>query len=62
MQIFIYRPDLRPDKNVDPNYVFTLDGKPFYVWKQEEERIKDYQWKKAIDKLEEKPEWKVWSY
>lgn len=62
MQIFIYRPDLRPDKNVDPNYVFTLDGKPFYAWKQEEERIKDYQWKKAMDKLEEKPEWKVWSY
>ena len=59
MQIFIYRPDLRPNKNVDPAYVFTLDGKPFFEWKQDEDRIKDYKWRKAFERLENKPDWKL---
>lgn len=62
MQIFIYRPDLRPNRNIDPNYVFTLDGKPFFELKREEDMVKDYKWKRELEKLVEKPEWKVWSY
>ena len=62
MQIFIYRPDLRLDKNVDLNYVYTKEGKPFFEWRKEQEILRDYKWQKAKEKIEEKPDWKVWSY
>lgn len=64
MKIFIYRPDLGlPSRcKVDLELLYTLDGKPYLEWKREQDIVYDYKLQKAREKLEEKPDWKVFSY
>lgn len=62
MQIFIYRPDLRPNKNLDPNYIFTLEGQPFFEYQKDKEILRNHKIQKAQEKRTEPPEWKVYSY
>lgn len=62
MNIFIYRPDLRPNKNIDPNLIFTKEGKPYFEWKREQEIWMNYRLEKEKEKLNEKPDWKVYCY
>lgn len=62
MEIFIYRPDLHPNKNINPELVFTLKGQPFFEWKRDQETIRDYRIQKEKEKMTEKPDWKVYSY
>lgn len=62
MQIFIYRPDLRPNPNLDPNYIFTLEGQPFFEYQKDKELLRDYKIRREQERWKEPPEWKVYSY
>ena len=37
LDIFIYRPDKQPDKNVIPDLCYTLSGQGFRDWQKDQE-------------------------
>lgn len=62
MNIFIYRPDKRPNPNVTPDLCYTLKGENFHDWQRRQEEIYRYKIDLAKRKSEEIPEHKVLDY
>ena len=60
MNIFIYRPDKHLNKNIDLNDVYTLKGKRFFDWQQEQQNLKAEIEQEKKEQKEGKPDWKVY--
>lgn len=63
MNIFIYRPDKRPNPNVNPDLCYTLDGRNFHDWKNLQNELYNYKIELIKNKLKNKtPKHQVLDY
>lgn len=62
LDIFIYRPDKQPDKNVIPDLCYTLSGQGFRDWQKDQEEVYAYKVEQIKKKLSRKPKHKVYDY
>lgn len=62
LDIFIYRPDKQPNRNVIPDLCYTLSGQHFREWQQDQETAKQYRVECIKIKLSQKPDYKVFDY
>lgn len=62
MNIFIYRPDRTPNKNVIPDMCYTLDGRNYRDWQRDKEEAYNFKVEMIKKNLNKKPKYKVYDY
>lgn len=62
MDIFIYRPDRTPNKNVIPDMCYTLDGRNYRDWQRDKEEAYNFKVEMIKKNLNKKPKYKVYDY
>ena len=62
MNIFIYRPDRTPNKNVIPDMCYTLDGRNYRDWQRDQEEAYNFKVEMIKKNLNKKPKYKVYDY
>lgn len=62
MNIFIYRPERTPNKNVIPDMCYTLDGRNYRDWQKDQEEAYNFKVEMIKKNLNKKPKYKVYDY
>lgn len=59
MDFFIYRPDLAPDRRINPDWLYTLKGQNFRDWQRDKEEEYSYRVEKIKEKLAQPPKHRI---
>ena len=62
LNIFIYRPDRAPHKNINPDMCYTHNGQPYRGWQIDQEEAYQYKVELMKRKLNQMPDYKVLDY
>lgn len=62
MNIFIYRPERKQSRFIDPDVTYTIKGQPFSEWARDRQTVYDYKVELLKRKLHHKPKYKVYDY